>query len=198
MGLRHVVLKHILVEALEVFLTCMLGRSIIFLYGELMPLDNYTLIREPRGDLYSQLIDYLAPRGELILLVVRDYEKLEEDIGKFLQQMQAFLLRKEQSDRWPGTVLDADKAEVLYYKSTSESAGILKMATSSLYRWQHPHLPEDLCFLRRSGDPLFTSISHEHDAYFSLSEEEFQALLSEAPEIARILRKDEVWSTATQ
>lgn len=155
-----------------------------------MTLSNFTLTREPCGDLYLQLIDYLFLKSELALLVVRDSKGLSEEASGLLQKLEPYLHRREQADRWPGTVLMRDKAQVLYYNLTPELAHLLKSA-SSLYRWQHPSLPEDLCFLRQTGEPLFTSIAHEHDAYFSLSDEEFQVLLTEAPEIALIVQRDE-------
>jgi hypothetical protein len=153
---------------------------------------SFTLATEPKGDLYFQLIDYLASKSELALLIVRDYAELEEGAKRLLERLEPFLQRREESNQWPGTILGTDKAEVFYYTPVPEFIGILKIVSSSLYQWQHPLLPEDLCFLRQSGEPWFTSIAHENDAYFSLSEEEFRALHTEVPEIARILRKDEV------
>jgi hypothetical protein len=48
-----------------------------------------------------------------------------------------------------------------------------------LYAWLHPFLPEDPAFYREDGSVLFGSVTHEHDAFFFLTENE----IAEAPRI---------------
>jgi hypothetical protein len=91
---------------------------------------------------------------------------------------------------WPGTVLYADEATVYRYSSGEGLQKWMKQQAASLFSWIHPDAPEDPCFLRRNGDALLVTISHEREAYMLLSADEIQIARRGLPELASILQKE--------
>lgn len=104
-----------------------------------------------------------------------------------LKRLAPFLREKVSSSEWPGTRLLNQRASVFCYNFGVECAQVLKEATNSLYAWQQPDLPEDLCLLFTDGDPWLVTISHERDSYLSLTEEEKAHLLNVAPDFGDLL-----------
>ena len=51
-------------------------------------------------------------------------------------------------------------------------------------------MPEDLCLLRRGGEPWLVTISYEHDSYVLVSQEELEWLRKELPDFAALLVAD--------
>jgi hypothetical protein len=145
------------------------------------------VLREPRGDLYERLIDFAASQCTLALLVVRPTLPLNPEATELLSDLEPFMVSKKSLARWPGTELLDGVAEVYVFSLTSESTEKLKRATSRLYGWCQPYLPEDLCLLLREEEPWLVSISHEGDAYFTLDEEQLASLLNGLPELREIL-----------
>ncbi len=81
----------------------------------------------------------------------------------FLGKLEEFLLREEETDHWPGTIM-LGKATLLFYRC-EEKVEELLTEPNSIYAWQQPNYPEDLAFY--IGDEnWFGSIAHEHDAFF--------------------------------
>jgi len=73
-------------------------------------------------------------------------------------------------------------ATIYRFRLCNESAQLLK-AVDSLYAWQHPEFPEDLCLLRPDGTPWLVTIAHEKDAFLELTAVERLKILSELPGI---------------
>jgi hypothetical protein len=63
-------------------------------------------------------------------------------------------------------------AQLYKYHLNAESASILKECVSGMWDWIEPRHPEDLSFIREDGTPWFVSISHEHDAFFTATQQE--------------------------
>lgn len=84
---------------------------------------------------------------------------------------------------WPGTKLwhATHPIPIHTFHLIPESAAILKKATSGLYQWQYPYLPDDLCLLRADESPWLITIGHEFDSYFKLDEDELRELLRSLP-----------------
>jgi len=61
-------------------------------------------------------------------------------------------------------------------------------ASDGLYGWQQPVLPEDLALLRHDGTAVLGSVAHEHDAYLEMTDNEYERLVEQVPEITRIVR----------
>jgi hypothetical protein len=92
-------------------------------------------------------------------------------------------LEKCAQSEWPGTKLLDSTALVYYFDLNKDSAEHLSKASTDLYSWLLPNLPEDLCLIKDDGNPWLVTISHEKDAYLLLSEEEKNDLLLEIPEL---------------
>lgn len=128
------------------------------------------LREEPQGKAYRELIDRALVHSETFLLVVQDQsEPLEPSGEELLKRLAPFLIAKARESEWPGTTLIGSAADVYRYRLTPGSAQVLKEAVDSLFDWQHPHLPEDLSFIRPDGTPWLVTITHERDAYFFLT-----------------------------
>ena len=109
---------------------------------------------------------------------------------RILEGLTTFLIDAQEGTQWPGTILDGDKAVVYRYRAGTELIKALKILADGLYSWQHPHLPEDLCFLRSDGTPWLASIADEGDAYLELTRDELQELFSLEPRLAKYISAD--------
>lgn len=142
--------------------------------------------REPRGNLYRQILDYALPRCQSVLLVLRPSPALALCGSgiETMRRLEEFLIEQNEASEWPGTeLLSGTKATVFKYKYVEACASILKEAANSLYSWKEPYLPEDLCFLRPDGEVFLASIAHERDGYFCVSDEERGSLIETFPEL---------------
>ncbi len=156
-----------------------------------MKRDHFSLIREPRGKLYRDILDYATRVCREALLVVGETIPLAASGNRVIEKLEPFLIERGMRSEWPGTKLLCDKAQVFRYSLNSECARILKESSSGLYDWCQPSLPEDLSFSRTHGDPWLVSIAHEKDAYFCLSDHEKALLLQAIPDLSRFVKKDE-------
>ena len=146
---------------------------------------------EPRGASYRALIDFVVPRFPVCLLVLRSEMAERNRIAAFHSRMKNHLLSETLATEWPGTRLsDEGRARVLRYALNVEVGSILKDVSSGLYAWMQPGLPEDLCVLRDDGSAWLTTISHERDAYLTLTDAEFRELRQQAPELLHCLAYD--------
>ncbi len=149
---------------------------------------DYTLNREPNGISYQKLLDFAIGECQIVLLVLQPTLPLAPTGEKALERLSPFLREEISSSEWPGTKLLNQKARLFYYSFSAESATILKEITDSLYAWQQPDLPEDLCLLRADGNSWLVTISHERDSYLSITEEEKVRLLNTIPEVQDLIR----------
>ncbi len=140
-----------------------------------------SLLVEPAGNLYLDLVDYATSQCEIALLVVQSTLHLDPGGKWVLDQLAPFLNQKMESSEWPGTRLFGKTAWVYHYNLGPECAAVLKRTTGALFDWTQPKLPEDLCFLRGDGEPWLVSIAHERDAFLYLSEEEKLRLFDALP-----------------
>jgi len=149
-----------------------------------------TITIELQGDLYRRLLDYAVQECTLALLVVRPSLHLNATGERVLHLLAGYLKEKAESSVWPGTELLSEVALVYRYHIGPGSVEVLKDAADSLYSWQQPYLPEDLCLLRTDQEPWLVSIAHERDSYFCLSEDEQTRLLAELPELTSLLKSE--------
>jgi hypothetical protein len=63
----------------------------------------------------------------------------------------------------------------------------LKGDANCLDDWVVPGLPEDLALLRKDQTPWLASISHEHDAWLKLYDDEAEVLRADCPSWTRLL-----------
>ena len=148
----------------------------------------WDFVSEPKGSTYAQLLDFCSRHCSQVLLVVREWDWLEEEALETLEELRAYQVSATESSEWPGTKLLNETATVYRYTMRPELLDILKYSASGLFDWCEPAKPEDLCLLRDQDTPLLVSISHEQDAYLELTEHEFSKVSNELPELAILLR----------
>jgi hypothetical protein len=148
--------------------------------------DFYDLETDVSRDLYNDLIDFALGRCPTACLIVRDQIELGESGELFLSALEPYLVGREKTDRWPGTELFGSEAEIVDFRLEAGSAQLLKSATDHLFGWLQPDLPEDLCFLHADHTPWLTTIAHEDEGYFILTEDEARQLREALPRL-RIL-----------
>jgi hypothetical protein len=151
----------------------------------------FTLLVEPRGDLYSEILDFAVGECKVALLVNRVQLKMAKHGTDVLDQLKPFLKNAVESAEWPGTELFSGETAMVYrYVFGPECADILKRVANSFYDWTQPEFPEDLCLLKDDETPWLVSIAHEKDSYFCLSQDEKNRLLDSIPRLASILSKE--------
>jgi hypothetical protein len=147
----------------------------------------FTLMTEPRGDVYRRLLQYAAGECAVALLVVRPTLPLSVTGENVLARLKTYLQEKTESSEWPGTTLLDEVAWVFRYRYAPECVAVLARAAGALYSWKQPRLPEDLCLLRADGDPWLVSIAHEKDSYVFVSEDEKARLLATVPHMRAVI-----------
>lgn len=154
-------------------------------------MECYIFTVEPSGSAYAQLIDFCCSLTSTMLLIVRDPQTtIGESIKSKLAIFNPFLSECPRAKEWPGTALYADEATVYRYCVSVGLQESLKQQQMGLFEWIHPDAPEDPCFLRKNGDVLLVTISHEQDAYMLLAPEEFEVLRYRFPVLASMLQKE--------
>ena len=152
---------------------------------------TYNLVKEPSGKEYSGLLDYAIRDCEYFLLITaRENKQLYPAGLSVLDRLSPFLYKKEMRSKWPGTSLLKNKVPVYTYYFVPESAAIIKNSAKSLYQWQRPNLPDDLCLLRTDESPWLVTIAHEQDGFLLLSENEISCLLKALPTFDMYLEID--------
>ncbi|NLX03599.1 MAG: hypothetical protein GXY33_00490 [Phycisphaerae bacterium] len=149
---------------------------------------SYTVRAEPKGYLYSGLLDYAVGKCSEALLVVQNSSRATlNDYGRrVLSQLQPFLIREESAAEITGSE-GADDATIYRYQYSRDLAVILAEVSRRLYAWLHPRLPENLCLVRHDGDPLLVTVAHEKSSFLLLTDEEKGELLAHMPEIQELL-----------
>jgi hypothetical protein len=147
------------------------------------PSDIVDVTDEPSGMVLRAILEFGLEHQMIALLVVRSELGLSQSGETVLERLTPFLIDRREAEEWPGTKLHGGFARVSRFSLGRESASIICAATDHLYGWRQPDLPEDLCILRRNGDPWLITISHEEDCYFRMTSEEKARLLAEKPEL---------------
>ena len=147
----------------------------------------YSILSNPDGDTYINLIRHCVTECDSFIFVTRDPGLLKYR-SKTIDMFADYLLKQEITSNWPGTVLIGGKATVHTHTLNEKTAELLITVASSLYDWQEPNLPEDLCFLKKSS-PWLVTTSHEKDGYFDLTENEKDNLQKNVPNL--VIEKDQ-------
>lgn len=149
-----------------------------------------TIDLEPHDETYASLLRFSSRWCDSALLVVRERLGLSDDGAAFMKRLEPFLLEQRDATSWPGTTLLEGSASVSTYRLDPMVVDLLSAATSGLFGWQQPELPEDLCLLRPEGDPWLVTIAHEGDGYVSLEPAEVDELRRHLPDFAALLREE--------
>jgi hypothetical protein len=141
----------------------------------------FDLIDEVNGETYVQLLHHALSACQSFSLVIRQTIDVKATAQTVLNRLDGFLIRQEECREWPGTKLLDGTAEVYTFQLLSSSASVLADVADGLFSWTQPELPEDLCLIRRDGEPWLVTIAHEEDGYLVLSPEERIALRHDIP-----------------
>lgn len=151
---------------------------------------NWTINVEPRGDTYYELLRTACSRGALGGFVVQGGQK-NASFFDFMREFEPYIISAEETNEWPGTIqgygdMGSSRDHPKFYKFSLKE-NILSLLTthaSGLYDWISPCLPEDLCFFDNRGQVWMTTISHERDAYLTLSQSELNEILKKVPKLS--------------
>lgn len=130
----------------------------------------------PEHCAYFALLDLCRSLASHFSLVLRDDLSVSRELLLVLQNLEPYLVKKEQTSSWPGTVLSDGHAEVYRFRVDTDSIDVLKRYSLSLFDWQQPLRPEDPAFYYEDGSVLVETITHEADAILYISEEVFRCL----------------------
>ena len=127
------------------------------------------------GDLAALFLD-VSSIADYFLLVVRPDLKLSRSGTALLEDIAPWLDRSWESSEWPGTKLLTGTVKILRYRDPHRVVTCCLGRVVSPFAFAQPDYPEDPCLLRADQSPIFTTISHERDAYLNLEPFEFQRL----------------------
>lgn len=144
---------------------------------------GYTILDEPTGQAYRDLLRYSLSFSDTFLLVVRHSIPIAATGQEVLDRLKSFQLSRTEESEWPGTQLLDETAIVYRFKSSDESFALLGKVSEGLFSWKQPELPEDLCLIRTDGSPWLVTIAHEKDSYVELSGDEKVDLVAHLPGI---------------
>lgn len=152
---------------------------------------SYELVQELANDLLGRMFQWALDVASTVGLVVHsDRVRLGPRALALFERMDPYLVSKTAVTEWPGTRLIGERKAILRtYRFTNAAADSLVAAAERLYAWVNPDLPEDLHLLRRDGSLVLGSITQEHEAWMDLTDEEYASLVSQAPEMAGLLRQ---------
>jgi hypothetical protein len=143
----------------------------------------YDVISEPRGETYRRLLTVARTRTNTFTLVVRSFDTLRETAQGVLDRLNGSLVKSGEEEEWPGTRLLRGTATIRRYSVNDLTIATLSTAVEGLFDWLEPDYPEDLSFYREA-EPWLVTISHERDAYLTLSYEEAEQLRKQIPQLA--------------
>lgn len=138
---------------------------------------------EPVGVTYQRLLAHMFVAATQVSCVLRDQLGVSENCRLFLSNCHNSLIEEKVVSQWPGTELLDSKARIYLFHPTVSLRAAFQLATSSLYGWLQPDLPEDVTFYRQFDVPLMVSISHEKFCYFDLTAPEQVAFRAVLPEL---------------
>jgi len=132
---------------------------------------------DPTGKVYRDLIDCAFHACNEFLLVIRPSQQmtLSEYANTVLDRLSPFLIENKYQFVWPGTRIGEGPGSipvsVHYYRTDEAAKKYLLGVSESLYSWQQPRLPEDLCFLK-NRKPWLSNSAHESQSYFTMDDQE--------------------------
>ena len=118
-------------------------------------------IKNVKDKAYREFIDLVCNFSDKFLLVERKEMDSNDNLKNVLKKLESSLIEMREQSEWPTTMLgEGATAKVYYYKIDSNSKNILKEKSNSLFAWEQPELPEDLCFIK-DDKAWISTCSHE-------------------------------------
>lgn len=148
----------------------------------------YTLPKEPKGEVYRQLIETSLTFCETFCLITGNVyvgDQSIENSNLARERLKPWLIEGRLTSGWPGTnewpCTKSGEVLMEMYRLNAESVRKLKQLANGLFEWEAPNLPEDPCFFRKDGGVWLTTISHERIAYLEITDEEKKVIDSIIP-----------------
>jgi hypothetical protein len=138
---------------------------------------------EPKGAPYLDLLSYSAELCDSFSLTWQDQHSFSALADEISRSLRPYLIREIRAKEWPGTRIGGKRrATVRFYRVAPGSLEVL-FQSPSLYAWQAPERPEDLCFYLPSGDCFLATIAHEADAFFPCDDLALDDLRKKVPAV---------------
>ncbi len=137
---------------------------------------TYDLLDEPTGADYAALLECALVQCATAVLTVR-----AGDLEPGGQATLETLGRFQQAKTVTAT------GSLVRYAVTRESVAVLQRATSGLYGWRHPALPDSLCMYRSDGTPWLVSSASARIGYLEVSPSEKLFIGRTAPGLLAVL-----------
>jgi len=124
----------------------------------------------------AKIIRFSATRCTYFVLMSANTESVEAP--KPLDELRQFLRSSTLVTAWPGTVrINGEPCLLRKFIATKESCdALIEKVVPELLR--DTSTIEDLSLLRADGRPFFVTITHEHDAFFKVRQDECEELES--------------------
>lgn len=136
----------------------------------------HELVSEPVAEDYRALLQAALAHCDVALLDV-GCSDMSQQGRRVVDLLRPFALATE----------DPEAASTLRFRFGRGSAALLAEAAPSLYAWQAPALPANLCLMRRGGGPWLLTLAAEAAGYLEISAMERALLNSTAPRLAALL-----------
>ena len=155
-----------------------------------MPTRRYDFVREIRNEDYRRLLSAAVPFCDLAVLVVPSEPEHRDWCAETVEALRPFLrLHEFRSQSWPGTVSWDDPAWIYWLDYSAEAAAALGTQVDGLYGWElNGGRPEDLALLCEDGREFLASVAHEQASWMWLTDNEYEGLCEQIPELASLLR----------
>lgn len=144
---------------------------------------TYDLVKEPKDYTYKKLILYALKYCSTFQFIKLHRTHENESVLNIIKKFHPYLISITEASEWPGTKLYSTTATVFQYKFNPESSILLVNSVKSLYSWNQPDFPEDLCLMRSDGSPWLATIAHEKDGYFELTSKQKGELQRAIPDL---------------
>jgi hypothetical protein len=144
---------------------------------------NIEIKRRPlEGDLYAALLRSAGNVSFTIGMVIRsDKVALWPRATSLLAALEPYALRIEQVTEWPGTQLIGGRTSRRHlFRLTTDSIDLVLAASTTIFDWINPGLPEDLHLLRRDGSTVLGSIAQENAVWLEVDGDELDRMLATA------------------
>ena len=119
------------------------------------------ILNEPKGENYRQLIQLAFDKCDTFLFIKHSQLTYNQSFDTLLEELKDDFIYKKVQNKWPGTI-SVPTAMVYYFRTSEKSRKIIKNITHSLFNWQAPNLPDDLCFLNNNQEWLVTTAHAEY------------------------------------
>lgn len=140
---------------------------------------TYSLTSRAEGDNYHRLLVTCSEFASLAGLVQGSPTRQPTD-SEFLRSASAFLVREDRVLEFPGGIGHTPRQRWLYTYNPA-FIRVLESASSDLFDWLRPELPEDLHLLRNDGSTVLGTVASEEHAYVRLEDSEVSRWLLEWP-----------------